>query len=260
MKQFTARMLSCKRSEVATRFGGSFRHEAARSKGRKDDRVVIGFASVFGNIDAAKDIVDEHAFDFAILDFMMGRSRARFLWNHDSKQPPIGKILAMKSLSRSELPRELIAADPNITGALQITKQYFTDSFADRVYQGVISGVITEMSFAYHIKRRREEVRDGKTVQILEQLDLMDVSDVNWGCNDRTIARVTSPKQRPAARSRVRPAPSRLVVSDAKTRILELSAGYAPEVFNQVIGGIELDLIDLRLRQVRRSLRAAVPL
>jgi HK97 family phage prohead protease len=190
-------MLCCKRSEAASRFGSAYSRQSSLSKGKKkDDRVVIGWASVFGNIDVMNEVVDIHAFDKAILDFYAGRSRAVFLWNHDSSQPPIGKILAMRALSREQLPREVITTDPNITGALEVTKQYFDDAFADRVYKGVISGAIREMSFAYEVTRRREEERDGKTVRVLEELEIYDVADVNWGANSATVARVTSPKRR----------------------------------------------------------------
>jgi hypothetical protein len=52
----------------------------------------------------------------------------------------------------------------------------------------VISKAITEMSFAYGVVKSRLEERNGKKVQILEELEIYDASDVNWGLNPLTVA------------------------------------------------------------------------
>lgn len=240
----TARMLCCKRSDAATRFGTSFRSEASLSKGKKDDRIVIGLASVFGNIDAANDVVDVGAFDGAILDFLLGNSRARLLWNHDSREPPIGQILSMRTLTRDQLPKELIVSDPDITGALQVTKKYFEDAFADRVYQGVITGAISEMSFAYEVKRSRPVERNGKTVNILEDLEIFDISDVNWGCNSATIARVTSSKE---GRTQTASTSRKAVLRQFRSQIFALAVDSGKhDVVDRVLRDINYDLVTTR--------------
>jgi uncharacterized protein len=154
-------------------------------------RTITGIASVAGNIDAAGDIVQPGAFRKAVADFHAGKSRARFLWQHLQMQPPTAKIVDLKELSRSELPAQL-KADPDVTGGLQVEREYFKDEFSERVYQSVVNGAITEMSFAYDILDSEEKEVRGKRVRLLKSLELMDCSDVMWGCNSATIAAVKS--------------------------------------------------------------------
>lgn len=158
------------------------------TKSKTEDRVITGVAAVFGNVDAGGDLVKPGAFRQAIQNFKSGRSRARFLWNHDGQQPPIAKILELKEVSRAELPAAVLAKAPEATGGLVVKRKYFTDSFSERVYQGILSGAISEMSFAYDTKKSSFIDQDGKRVRVLEELELFDLSDVQWGMNPATVA------------------------------------------------------------------------
>ncbi len=158
-------------------------------KGKTDGRTIVGYASVFGNIDAASDIVLPTAFDNAIKLFKAGRSRAKLLWNHDSSQPPVGHILDLKKVGRDNLPA-VMRENSAITGALEVTRRYFDDAFSDRVYNAVKSGAVNEMSFAFDvIKHSYGKVKETQ-VRFLEEMDIYDVSDVNFGCNAATMANV----------------------------------------------------------------------
>jgi HK97 family phage prohead protease len=176
-----------KRSEMARGVGSGY------AKARGDDRVVVGFCSVIGNVDSANDRVAAGAFDKAIALFKAGRSRCRFLWSHASSEPPIAKILDLKAVGRADLP-PVLRENPDVAGALQVTRQYLTDQYAERVYQGVLSGAVTEMSFAYSVDAfHYEEGPEGKKICVLDELSLMDASDVNWGCNPATMASIKGP-------------------------------------------------------------------
>ena len=157
-------------------------------KSTNGDRVVTGVAAVFGNVDRSGDVVAPGAFKNAIVAFKAGRSRARFLWNHNNMEPPIAKILDLKEVSRAELPAAVLAKDPTAQGGLVVKRQYLTDPFSERIYQGIKSGVIAEMSFAYNTVKSRNEERNGKQVKVLEELELFDCSDVNFGMNHATVA------------------------------------------------------------------------
>jgi len=158
-------------------------------KSTAGDRIVTGVAAVFGNIDAGKDVIQPGAFRNAVAAFKAGKSRARFLWNHNSMEPPIAKILDIKEVSREQLPAAVLAKDPTAQGGLVVKRQYLSDPFSERIFQGIQSGVISEMSFAYDVKKSREEDRTGGSrVRILEELELFDLSDVNWGMNHATVA------------------------------------------------------------------------
>lgn len=155
-------------------------------------RTVIGLCSVFGNVDAVRDIVAPGAFKRSIAEFEAGCSRARFLWNHNSSEPPVAKILELKELTRDQLPPAYRSA--GVLGALMVKRRYFTDGYSERIFQGVCSGAIAEMSFAYNTVRSHAE--DGKNgrVNVLDELELMDASDVNYGCNPLTSATIGHPE------------------------------------------------------------------
>lgn len=152
------------------------------------NRIVTGVAAVFGNVDAGGDVVAPGAFRKAVADFKAGRSRARFLWNHDSQQPPIARILDIKEVARDQLPASVLAKDPTATGGLVVKRQYFKDEFSDRIYKSILAGAINEMSFAYDVTKSSDSKINGKTVRLLEELVLYDLSDVNFGMNAATVA------------------------------------------------------------------------
>lgn len=154
---------------------------------KADSRVITGYCSVFGNTDSAGDIVEPGAFKKAIADFNEGRSRCRFLWNHDSKEPPIAKILELREVSKSQM-QPSYAHMVDVKGALLVTREYFTHEQAERVYQGIVAGAITEMSFGFEILDFSYETIKGEKVRLLKSLGLYDASDVNWGCNSLTTA------------------------------------------------------------------------
>jgi HK97 family phage prohead protease len=150
-------------------------------------RTVTGISSVFGNVDAGGDVVLPGAFTKAIQDFNAGRSRARFLWNHNASDPPVARILELKEIGKSDLP-PVLRSNADAQGGLLVTRQYFTDPKSDQVYQGVASGAISEMSFAYNIRDFEYTNVKGQKVRLLKALDLLDLSDVNYGMNPATMA------------------------------------------------------------------------
>jgi HK97 family phage prohead protease len=155
----------------------------------KDNRTVVGYCSIFGNSDSIADIVIPGAFKKAVADFHAGRSRCRFLWNHLQEAPPCAVITDLKEVKRSELPAAL-RQFPDVTGALQVTRRYFTDDFSERVYQGVLTGGIKEMSFAFNVTDYEYTIVGGQKVRLLKALELIDASDVNYGCNNLAMANV----------------------------------------------------------------------
>jgi HK97 family phage prohead protease len=187
MNLLVGNTVNYKRSSAAAGSG------SGHSKAKANDRVVVGLCAVIGNVDAVNDRVAPGAFDNAIALFKAGRSRCRFLWSHASGEPPIAKILDLKEVGRADLP-PVLRENPDVAGALQVTRQYLTDEYAERVYQGVVSGAITEMSFAYTVDAfHYEEGPEGTKICVLDSLSLMDASDVNWGCNPATMASIKGP-------------------------------------------------------------------
>lgn len=178
-------------NRVELKRANPFAGDLARVKGKPTaikGRVVEGIAAVFGNVDAVGDIVMPGAFRQAIEDCRSNRSRARFLWTHKSSEPPTAVILELKELKWDQLPMSM-KFDPSITGGLYVKREYFDDgSLANRVFQGVKAGAITEMSFGYDVLDSDHIEQDGKKIRRLKSLALYDISDVNFGANAATLA------------------------------------------------------------------------
>jgi hypothetical protein len=150
-----------------------------------DGRTVTGIAAVHGNIDEGGD----RSYPGLFGDFTVnGRSRARFLWQHDSSQPPIATIDRAFDVSRADLPPAVLQYAPEATGGTAITRTYLEDAFAERVFGGIKSSAITEMSYAYEPKDWKFTEDGDRPVRELYKAEVFDWSDVNWGMNPATSA------------------------------------------------------------------------
>lgn len=150
-----------------------------------EGRTVTGIAAVHGNIDEGGD----RSYPGLFGDFTVnGRSRARFLWQHDSSQPPIATIDRAFEVSRADLPPAVLSYAPEATGGTAVTRTYLEDAFAERVFGGVRSGAITEMSYAYDAKDWKFTEVDDRPVRELFKAEVFDFSDVAWGMNPATSA------------------------------------------------------------------------
>jgi predicted RNase H-like nuclease (RuvC/YqgF family) len=150
-----------------------------------DGRTVTGIAAVHGNVDDGGD----RSYPGVFGDFTVnGRSRARFLWQHDSNQPPIATIDQVYEVGRADLPDAVLKYAPNATGGTAVKRTYLEDAFADRVFGGVRSGAITEMSYAYDAKDFKHIEEGDRLVRDIYKAEVYDWSDVNWGMNPATSA------------------------------------------------------------------------
>ena len=148
-------------------------------------RSVTGIFAVHGNMDNGNDISINGSFAKRLTDG--SRKRARFLWNHDSWQPPIASIKAIREIGRDELPEKVLAFAPDATGGVEVTREYYEGvDLANWVLAGIKAGDIDEMSYAYDLHEFATEERDGKQVRIFKDVEIFDISDVNWGMNPAT--------------------------------------------------------------------------
>lgn len=156
-----------------------------------DGRTVTGFASVFGNEDSYDDIVHLGSFKKTIKE---RSDRFRHLWQHDFTQPPTARITDIREVKRPDLPEELQEKYPEVTGALQVSREYLRTPRGEEAFEAVSSGAVNEMSFAFDIIKydwERIEDEDGKFVRSrrhIREIRLWETSDVLWGANDATIA------------------------------------------------------------------------
>lgn len=150
-----------------------------------DGRTVTGIFAVHGNIDSGLDMSLPGSFAKRLMD--ASRKRVRFLWNHNSMNPPIATIKSVREVGREELPAKVLQYAPKATGGVEVTREYYSGiPLADWVLAGIQAGDIDEMSYAYEIHEDEMQDIDGKRIRILKDVELFDISDVNWGMNPAT--------------------------------------------------------------------------
>lgn len=148
-------------------------------------RVVTGIFAVHGNVDSGGDMSVNGSFGKRLSE---GRSRVRFLWNHNSMNPPIASVKSIREVGRDELPAKVLDWASEATGGVEVTRKYYSDiPLADWVFKGIEEGDVAEMSYAYDIHEFSiKKLEDGKEIRVLQDVELYDVSDVNWGMNPAT--------------------------------------------------------------------------
>lgn len=164
-----------------------------------DERTIVGYSAIFGNIDSGHDRIFYGAFKKTLKENV---DRVRHLWQHDRWSPPIASILSLKEVRSDQLPEEVPEKYPGVTGGLQVTRRYLETARGNEVLAAVKSKAIREMSFAYDavkydfeeveieiVGEDEEEVQKRKMlIRNLREIRLWDTSDVNWGMNALTIA------------------------------------------------------------------------
>lgn len=148
-------------------------------------RTVSGIFAVHGNVDSGGDMSVNGSFAKRLGE---GRSRVRFLWNHNSMNPPIASVKSIREVGVDELPAKVMEWAPEATGGVEVTRKYYSDiPLADWVFKSIEEGDITEMSYAYDVHEFSiKKLEDGKEIRVLQDVELYDVSDVNWGMNPAT--------------------------------------------------------------------------
>lgn len=152
-----------------------------------DGRTVTGIFAVNGNVDSGGDMSLNGSFAGRLSD--SSRKRTRFLWNHRSYDPPIASIRQIREVGRDELPEAVLKYAPDATGGVEVTREYYQGvELSNWVFAGLSAGDIAEMSYAYDVHEFEYMERDGQQIRILKDVELFDVSDVNWGMNPATAA------------------------------------------------------------------------
>lgn len=149
-------------------------------------RTVIGIFAVHGNVDSGGDMSINGSFEKWLNN---GRSRVRFLWNHNSMNPPIASVKQLREVGRTDLPAKVLEWAPDATGGVEVTRKYYDEiPLSNWVFKGIQEGDITEMSYAYDVHEYTiKEREDGqRPIRILNEIELYDISDVNWGMNPAT--------------------------------------------------------------------------
>jgi len=135
-----------------------------------------GYGAVFGNIDSYDDIIAPGAFAASIAEHKAAGTMPVMLWNHDAMAMPIG---VWTDLFEDE-------------HGLKMSGR-FLDTVAGRdAYTIAKAGAVTGLSIGYIVTASEIEKRDGKTVRVITEVKLIEVSLVTFPAND--LARVDDVK------------------------------------------------------------------
>ncbi len=155
-----------------------------------DQGIVETVFAVMGNIDKGMDIIHNGAFTKTFAE--RGR-KVLVLDQHqtDSVLRAVGKPLALRELSKDELPADLLADYPDATGGAWAKVQFLMDTpEGEGAFKRIKGGAINEWSFGYDaldfdhstVKQDDEEI----TVRNLKTIKLYELSPVLFGMNPAT--------------------------------------------------------------------------
>lgn len=152
--------------------------------------IVETIFSVFGNIDLGKDRLHPGTFSKT---FQERGLKVRVLDQHqsDSVLHVVGKPLAMRELTREELPPELLAQYPEATGGAWAQVKFLLDTPEGLgVFKRLQEGVVDQWSFGYDPVLAEYSTVDtphGKqTIREIHEVRLLELSPVIWAMNPGT--------------------------------------------------------------------------
>lgn len=170
--------------------------EFTNLKSEAKDRVRVGIAAVFGNVDSYDDRIHPGAFAKTLREGLPSQN-IKFFFNHTAV-PPFASIVDVKEISPAEMPSEIVNKYPagTITGGLKVWREYYPASknlMGENMLYALDKGDISQMSFAYTVVKADysdEEIAPGvtKTIRELKEVKLYEISDVYHGANAETIA------------------------------------------------------------------------
>lgn len=156
--------------------------------------IVKAIFSVFGNVDEGYDRIHPGAF---AKTFAERGHKVLVLDNHNmsSTGDAVAKVLALKELSRHELPPEVLEHYPDATGGAELTAQFepnpATDARSAGIFYRLKNQWVKEWSFGYDAldKDFSEEFIKGEPVRVrnLRTIKLYEVSPVLLGMNTATM-------------------------------------------------------------------------
>lgn len=144
-------------------------------KAAGDAGEIEGYAAVFGNVDAYGDVIEPGAFKTSLARRVAGK--VRMLSQHD----PASVIGVWDSLEED-------AKGLRAKGRLILGTTAGRDA-----YELLKAGALDGLSIGYRaVKSERGSVAS-KSVRLLKEIDLFEISVVTWGANDQaTVQRVKS--------------------------------------------------------------------
>lgn len=137
-----------------------------------------GYGAVFDNVDYYDDVIAPGAFAKTIADYRASGRYPAMQWNHDLFAMPIGIWTDMEE---------------DETG-LKVSG-HFLDTLAGRdAYTIAKAGAVSGLSIGYYATAFEIQKREGKTVRLITEVDLIEISLVTFPAND--LARINDVKSK----------------------------------------------------------------
>lgn len=169
--------------------------------------IVEHIVAVMGNLDRVGDIIHPGAFSKSLQDRGL---KVKVLDHHNTSSALniVGKPIALKELTRDELPPELLAQFPEATGALWATTQFLVDTPEGAgIFARIKAGACDQYSIGYDpiVADYSTVEKDGvkSSVRNLREIRLWEYSAVVFGANPAT--NTLSAKDAAAVESKVKP-------------------------------------------------------
>ncbi len=135
---------------------------------------VAGYASVFGALDAQREVVAPRAFDRTLREWKSSKRAPAMLWMHDATRP----VGVWENLRED-------GSGLAVEGALAVRTQDGADA-----YELLKMGAVTGLSIGYRTVASR--IDSQKRIRTLTDVDLFEVSLVTFPAND--LARIRTVK------------------------------------------------------------------
>lgn len=133
-----------------------------------DDNTVEGYASTYGNLDHANDIVEKGAFTKTL---QQNGGKIKFLWQHDIKQP-IGVIEELRDTAQG----------------LYFKARFSNSTAGQDARTQLKEGVVDSFSIGYRvINATKDRAGNGRPINRLTELALHEISVVTIPCNDEAV-------------------------------------------------------------------------
>lgn len=170
--------------------------------------VVEHIVAVMGNLDRVGDIIHPGAFSKSLQDRGL---KVKVLDHHNTSSALniVGKPIAIKELTREELPPELLAQFPEATGALWATTQFLVDTPEGAgIFARIKAGACDQYSIGYDpiVADYSTVEKDGvkSSVRNLREIRLWEYSPVVFGANPATST-LSAKDAKPGDEAKVKP-------------------------------------------------------
>ena len=133
-----------------------------------DNRVIKGYASVFGNLDSDSDVIQKGAFNRSVKAWgPEGKDRIKLVAQHDLSRP-VARITELKE----------------DTNGLYMEAKFGTHKDGDDYYRMAKEGIINEFSVGFVPVQKEENEKGGYDIA---EIKLYEVSMVTVAANDEAI-------------------------------------------------------------------------